>query len=45
MLSDRLGLIEMLVVFGLALGWAVWELRSLRSKRRPRPPNDDSHSS
>lgn len=35
-MSDELfGLVEMLLIFGIVLGGAWWELRSLRRGRRP----------
>jgi len=34
MLSNRLGLIEMILVFGIVLAAAAWELHSLRKAER-----------
>lgn len=42
--GHTLGLIEMLLVFGLVVGWGFWELSSLRRARertqRALPPDD-----
>ncbi len=35
--TQMLGLIEMLMVLTLALGWGFYELRSLRHDRKPKP--------
>lgn len=32
-MGDYLGLIEMLLVFGIVLAWAVWELVKLKRDR------------
>ncbi|ADL02356.1 hypothetical protein Bresu_3050 [Brevundimonas subvibrioides ATCC 15264] len=34
MSGDQVFLIEMVLVFGLVLAWAVWELTSLRRSRK-----------
>lgn len=36
MSGHTLGLIELVLVFGAVVGWAVWELWSMRRARRKR---------
>jgi hypothetical protein len=40
MQSDWLGLMEMVLVLGVALGWGIWELYALRRDRRRRGKDD-----
>ena len=41
-MSGWYGLIELVLVFGLVLGWALWELYTTRTyKAPPAKPQDD----
>jgi hypothetical protein len=46
--SDSLALIELLLVFGVVIGWAGWQLwsvkRPLREDRQPRKEERESDS-
>ena len=40
MSNEAVGLIELLLVFGVALGWAIWELVSRRRSDRGQDERD-----
>ena len=40
-MSGWYGLIELILVFGLVLGWGFWELYKTRNDKPPTKRNDD----
>lgn len=41
MSGSILALLELLLVFGLLLGFGIWQLRSVRKKPEPKRPDED----
>lgn len=41
MTGRALGLVELILIFGIVIGWALWELWVLRRERRKAPHRRD----